>query len=194
MRKLLMAAVRLGNVDFRGPVKFWATEFGWDTRPPDPKALPMWLHARWTSEALYRMWNAGISQVTWWRIQDDPLSRSPYQSGFYTAGGNKKRSFTAFRFPTVAFRSSGGIKVWGRTPAGRRGTVGIFVRTGGAWRRIGKLSTSPYGIFRRTYRVPYRGTAVQARWNGQRSLGFSLTRVANRSVSPMGCGGTVSCR
>jgi len=193
MHRILRAAIRLGQVKTRGPIGFWATEFGWDTRPPDPKALPMWLHARWTAEALYRMWKAGISVVTWWRVEDDPLAETNYQSGFFTTGGEQKLSFQAFRFPTVGFRTSSGIKVWGRTPFGRRGSVGIFVRRGGAWRWIGTLSTNAYGIFQKTYRVPLRGSAVLARFNGEKSLSFSLTPVRDRSVVPFGCGGTVPC-
>ena len=193
MRRLLEAAVRLGQVQFGGPITMWATEFGWDTKPPDPEALPMWLHARWTAEALYRMWSAGVAQVTWWRVQDDPLAETAYQSGFFTVGGTQKLSLKAFRFPTVGFRTSAGIKVWGRTPLGSPGTVRIYLKVGGTWRRIGTLATNAGGVFRRTYRVPYLGSSVQAHFGTEKSLSFSLTPVPDRTVVPMGCGGAAAC-
>jgi hypothetical protein len=186
MNRLLRAAIRLGHVRGRGTVQFWVTEFGWDSAPPDPKALPMTIHARWTAEALYRMWKAGVSSVTWFRVQDDPMSVSPYQSGFFTASGRRKRSFTAFRFPVVAFRTTRGIRVWGRTPGGRRGTVQLDVRSGGAWRPLGRVGTSTHGVFRRTFGAPYRRGSVRARFRGGMSLPFSLKGVRDRYVEPFG--------
>ena len=84
MRALLLAAKRQGTVVSSGQPLFWVTEFSWDTKPPDPKGVPQRLHARWVSEALFRMWRAGVSAVIWYRLQDDPLRTSPYQSGFFT--------------------------------------------------------------------------------------------------------------
>ncbi len=198
MRRLLNAAVRLGHVRPLGPVGFWVTEFSWDSDPPDPKALPASLHARWVSEALYRMWKHGVSVVTWWRIQDDPLTGpngTPYQSGFYTVSGKAKRSLTAFRFPVVALRRSGRIFVWGRTPAGRRGTVVVELKTGRTWRRLGTLATTSYGIFTRSYTSSATRGYVRARLAGTRtaSLPFSLTYAKDRYVNPFGCGGGIPC-
>ena len=41
-------------------MRFVVTEFSWDTKPPDKTAVPMKLHERWVSEALYRMYQVGI--------------------------------------------------------------------------------------------------------------------------------------
>ena len=193
MRRVLNAAIRLGQIEARGPVGFWVTEFAWDTKPPDPEAVPIMLHARWTAEGLFRIWKAGVSLVTWWRVQDDPLAQTPYQSGLYTVDGRKKPSVQAFRFPTVGFRTTRRIQVWGRTPFGRPGTVGVLLRRQGLWQRIDKLRTSRYGVFRATYGIPYRGSAVMARFEGETSLPFSLAPVPDRVVAPFGCGGYVPC-
>ena len=73
------------------------------------------------------MWRAGVGLVTWFQLRDDPLSRTPYQSGLWFRGGDAlasdrpKRSLTAFRFPFVAFRSRNGVSIWGRAPGGARG-------------------------------------------------------------------------
>ena len=107
MHALLLAAKRQGTVVSNGQPAFWVTEFSWDTKPPDPKGVPQRLHARWVSEALFRMWSAGVSAVIWFRLQDDPLRVSPYQSGFFTTNGQAKYSLEAFRFPFVAFEREG---------------------------------------------------------------------------------------
>jgi hypothetical protein len=193
MRRLLRAAIRLGHVRSRGRVGFWVTEFGWDTRPPDPQGLPMRLHARWVSEALYRMWRNGVGVVTWFRIQDDPLSRSYYQSGFYTASGRPKRSLTAFRFPVVALTRQGGVYVWGRTPLAQSGRVVLEIKAGRHWRRLGGVNANGNGIFARTYRTRARTGYVRARFGRETSVPFSLRYVRDRFANPFGCGGVISC-
>ena len=193
MRRMLRGAIRAGHVRSRGPVQFWATELSWDTAPPDPRGVPTALHARWTSEALYRLWQNGITVATWWRIIDDPFPQGRYQSGFFTASGQQKLSLTAFRFPVVAFRRVGGVYVWGRTPTSGGGRVVVEVRSGGGWRRLGVVRANGYGIFARTFRGGARNGFVRARFGGERSVPFSLARVRNRVVDPMGCGGGAPC-
>ena len=78
MRRLLDAAIRAGTLKSRGPVRFWVTEFAWDTSPPDPKGVPEELHARWVAEALYRMWAQGVSLVTWFLIRDQSCADRPF--------------------------------------------------------------------------------------------------------------------
>ena len=193
MKRVLRAAVRLGHVRSRARVSFWVTEFSWDSRPPDPQGLPSSLHARWTAEALYRMWRHGVSVVTWFRIMDDPMSTSYYQSGFFTVDGRAKRSLTAFRFPVVAFARRGGIYVWARTPYGQRGRLVLSVRSGSSWRLLGTVSTSPHGIISRTFRTKIRSGSVRGRFAGETSLPFSLAYARDRFVNPFGCGGPIAC-
>src|SRR3954469_1433061 len=59
MRRLLLSAHRSGKVRSHGAPGFWVTEFGWDTKPPDPGGVPLTRHARWVAEAMYRMWLSG---------------------------------------------------------------------------------------------------------------------------------------
>jgi hypothetical protein len=196
MQRVLRAAIRLGHVRSAKPVGFWVTEFSWDSKPPDPRALPAALHARWVSEALYRMWRHNVGVVTWFKIQDDPLlgpGSTPYQSGFWTVGGARKRSLTAFRFPTVAFKRSNGIYVWGRSPTSGAGTVVVDVKVGRRWRRLGTVRANASGMFMKTYRTPIRKGYVRARFGGENSLLFSLTPARDRYVNPFGCGGAIRC-
>jgi hypothetical protein len=199
MRRVLVVAERAGNAVSRRKIEFWVSEFAWDTKPSDPLAVPLPLHSRWVAEALYRMWTAGVSLVTWWRLRDDALSRTPYQSGLWFRGGDTltadrpKRSLTAFRFPFVAFRSSRGVSVWGRAPGAA--TRVVIERSGGArWRAVAVLSPNRDRIFRAKLPVARTGV-LRARVEGaaDASLPFSLEPPPTMRVFPFGCGGSIRC-
>ena len=195
MGRLLRAAVRAKHVVSKRRVEWWATEFSWDTNPPDPNAVPRRLHQRWVSEALYRMWRAGISLATWFQIRDSVSSipgEHVFQSGLYfwcatVDCWKPKPSRQAFRFPFVAFTNRKGVLVWGRTPFGRRGRVVIERRAGG-WKQVATMRTDRYGIFTRTLRTAKRGfmRARLVSGQGELSVPFSLKRVPDRPVNPFG--------
>lgn len=198
MKRLLDAAVKQHKVVSRQRVRFWVTEFSWDTDPPDNYyAVPIQLHARWVAEALYRMWTAGVSLVTWYLLRDQPYPSEPAQSGLYFRGGTSlssdraKPALAAFRFPFVAFRERRLILVWGRTPTSSAANVVIERGQGRRWTRLAVLRADRYGIFTRRLPVRASGDLVRARLaNGKGiSLGFSLTRPHDRYVLPFGGGG-----
>ncbi|HXH88714.1 MAG TPA: hypothetical protein VNI55_08930 [Gaiellaceae bacterium] len=192
MRRVLMAGARSGNIVSRGRVDFWVTEFSWDSSPPDPRGVPARLEARWTSEALYRMWRSGVSLVTWFLLRDEPLATSPYQSGLFYRGATLERDRAkparqAFRFPVVALPDSRGVLVWGRTPSGVRGAVIVEQSFKGGWKRLGLLRTDGYGIFQRRYSTSRVGS-VRARLTttGESSVPFGVPPVADRFFHPFG--------
>jgi hypothetical protein len=211
LRRLLTLAQKLGKVQSPGPVGFWVTEFSWDTSPPDPRGVRSTIHARWTAEALYRMWHSGVSLVSWWLVRDKPWQSSPFQSGFYFCGAPttadddlcavpssrdvRKRSFQAFRFPFVAFRRPAGVYTWGRTPFGTPGRVIVEQKAGARWRRLGAVRTDRFGIFQRTWWKAARTGSLRARLaGGERSLAFSLRPVPDRFIElTFGCGGGLPC-
>ncbi len=195
MRALLTAANRAGTIISARAPEFWVTEFSWDSNPPDPKGVPAALHARWVSEALYRMWQSGVNAVIWFRLQDDPLRQTPYQSGFFTASGQPKHSLEAFRFPFVAFRAGSGVAVWGRTPFGKSGSVIIERQAGKGWTSVARLRADRYGIFSRQLSALATTTALRARLVSpvESSIPFSLTVPPPRRTTPFGCGGPIPC-
>lgn len=197
MKAVLDAAYRLRRIQSRRRPLFWVTEFSWESKPPDPRGVPTALHTRWVSEGLYRMWKAGVTLVTWFRLTDEPYPKSPYQSGLYYRdadgdAGRAKPALLAFRFPFVAFREKGGaVLVWGRTPSSRALSVLVEQYDGFGWRRVAVLRANRYGIF--TKRLPLAGRgplrAVQLPGGGERrevSRGFSLTVPPDRVVRPFG--------
>jgi hypothetical protein len=173
------------------------TEFGWDTSPADPGGVPLALHARWVSEALYRSWDAGVSLFIWYRLRDGPATGA-VQSGLWfrceadiACDKPKTRSLQAYRFPFVAFRSRRRVDVWGRAPGGApRARVAIERSRGGKWRRVKRLRSDSTGIFRARLRGPRKGS-LRARLLSSReaSVPFSLKRVRDRRFNPFGSSG-----
>lgn len=193
MRALLTAATRAGRVKAPRGVGFWVTEFSWDTKGPDPRGVPVALHARWVAEALYRMWDAGVSLATWLMVRDQPYPRSSYQSGLYfrgatPAGDRPKPALRAFRFPFVAFRDERGVQIWARTPGGKPGTVIVERKpAGGAWRRVAALRTNRFGII--SAKLPLKSAPsdhFRSRTATDSSVPFSLTQPPDRVVRPFG--------
>jgi hypothetical protein len=192
MKAVLDAGVRLGHVRSTGPVRFWVTEFSWDSDPPDPGGVPAALEGRWVDEALYRMWAAGVSLVTWFGLRDQPFRTSPYQSGLYysgstLAGDRPKPAFTAFRFPFVAFRHSGQIAVWGRTPTSAASDVVVEQNGPSGWHRVTTVRANSVGIFSAVLGATGRGAlrAVMPATHAT-SLPFSLVSPPDRTYQPFG--------
>jgi len=173
VQRLLRASWAAHHIVAQRRPPLWVTEFSWDTKPPDPKAVPERLQARWVSEALYRMWSVGVSVVTWFQLQDDPMSKSSFQSGLYFANGRAKLALRAFRFPFVALPASYGVSVWGRTRTSTRASVVVQQTLGGRWKRVAALTANRYGIFRARLRVPSRGL-LRAVAAGDSSLPFAV--------------------
>jgi hypothetical protein len=192
MRRVLLAAVKAGSIVSSQPVQFWITEFSWDTNPPDPKAVPVRLQARWVAEALYRMWSAGISLVTWFTLRDEPIDQSFYQSGLFFGGpslaaARPKPAFTAFRFPVVGIPIRGGFLVWGRSPLGSASRVIVEQSFKGGWTRLAILRPNQFGIFQKSFRRPAIGS-VRAQLPGrpERALAFGLRRIPDQRFNPFG--------
>ena len=192
MKRVLDAAVAAGHLSTGPAVRFWVTEFSWDSDPPDPGGVPAALEGRWVSEALYRMWSAGVSLVTWFTLRDQPYATSPYQSGLYYAGATfaldrPKPALTAFRFPFVAFSSAAGISVWGRTPRGAAGRVLVQQYGPTGWHRVAVLEANRVGIFTDELRTGAQGP-LRAVFESSdaTSLPFSLVGVPDRAYEPFG--------
>ena len=191
MRSALAAAVRAGHVVSTQRVRFWVTEFGWDSNKPDPCAAPMALLKRWVPEALYRMWANGIDHVNWFRLMDDPMTVTIFQSGlFFTAptidAAKPKPFVEGFRFPFVALRRDNLVYVWAHTPLGRPARVTIQQTFQGGWRAIKKLRTDRYGIVQASLHARATGQFRAILPSGERSLQFSMRVPRDRFFNPFG--------
>ena len=182
MRALLQAGVRVHHVVSDNPVKFWVTEFGWNTNPPRKRAPSLGLAARWTAESLHQMWLSGVSLVTWFLLDDLPPS-SGYQSGLFFRSSSvdlarPKPMRTAFRFPFVAYRHRSTVSVWGRDATSDKELVTVQRRHGkkGAWRTVAHVRSNGFGIFKATVKLKAsEGDWLRANAPGSgTSLAFSL--------------------
>jgi hypothetical protein len=199
MKAVLDEAVRQGRIASTQPMRFWVTEFAWDSNPPDPGGVPLALEGRWVADALHRMWAAGVSLVTWFTLRDQPLRTSAYQSGLYLKGKSfasdiPKPALTAFRFPFVADPAPAKrITVWGRTPTSTAGAVQIEQQEPSSWKRLATLQASPAGIFSGSVassgQGPLRAVFPAAKAT---SLPYSLVSPPDQSFQPFGAQATAS--
>lgn len=204
MAKLLKAAKAAGKIRTkRRSIQFWVTEFSWDSKPPDPGGVPMEILTRWTSEAMYRAWKAGVSKFFWFSLRDWPRSdgtpyRETIEAGLYFRGlsvaqDKPKRNLNAFRFPFVAFGGKRGVSIWGRTPTSTRGNVAVTYRAGGKWKQLTKVKADGDGIFKSFVKTRLARTlgkrktaSVRATYRGQSARPFSLRPVKDYYQPPFG--------
>jgi hypothetical protein len=192
MKTLLDAAVKAGHVQSSNTLRFWVTEFSWDSSPPDPRGVPAALEAEWVSEALYNMWRSGVDLVTWFLLRDSAPDPEHFESGLYQRGSSlandaAKPALAAFRFPFIGQKVKGKLLVWGRTPPGRTGDVVIEEsdENGGNWQPIATVQTNANGIFQQGLGKPH-GKYVRAVIAGELSVPFPEAGTANLDVSPFG--------
>ena len=217
MRKTLAAAKASGNaLTAQSTIPFWVSEFSWDTDGPDPDAVPMKLHARWVSEALYQAWRSGVSFFVWHQLRDRPFPATQYQSGFYFCGSastsddagsrcadsgfmqhdvEKTASVRSYEFPFVAYGGNSHVKVWGRTEDGASHQVLIQRKVKTGWTKVKTLTADTYGIFTLRWRSSDRTHRYRAVAGGSTSNGFSLERPRSFSLpNTWGCGGAFACK
>jgi hypothetical protein len=217
MRKTLAAAKASGNaLTSQSTIPFWVSEFSWDTDGPDPDAVPMKLHARWVSEALYQAWRSGVSFFVWHQLRDRPFPATQYQSGLYFCGKASTRddvggkcadsgfierdvaksaSLRSFRFPFVAYPKNGYVQVWGRTVDGASHSVVIQRKLRTGWTKVKTLTADTYGIFALRWRSADTTHLYRAQAGGSTSNSFSLRRPRRISLpNTWGCGGPFPCK
>ena len=155
MKRLLDAAVRAHHVVSKQKVRFWVTEFAWDSQPADPKGVPARLNARWVSEALYRMWLNGVSLVTWIQLRDEPFTTDTFcQCGLWLARHRRARNRQAEALITGVPFSFRGVHPHGRHdvvlgPDARLEALGPGDRAelDSWWVRVSSVRSGANGIF-----------------------------------------------
>ena len=169
--RALDALARRGKLPRRLPL--WITEFGFQTRPPDPifgvtlrRAASFMDISEWIA---FR--NSRVASYSQYTLNDDqpkssgkPIQRwSTWQSGLRFADGRKKpRVYGAFRLPFLV-RSLGADAVelfgGGRGGAGATARIEAKVR-GGRYRSVANVPVNEAGYFRRIVRLKgaYRQT------------------------------------
>ncbi len=200
LQTLLKAADRAGRIKGSSqPTELWSTEFSWDSKPPDPGGLAMPILCRWTAEALYRSWRAGMTHFFWYSIRDGPYeperpSSETLQAGLFFRGptvvqDEPKRVFYAFRFPFVAYPRKRSLFFWGRTANSKPARVEIQLWKRGRWHRARVVRANKVGIFHGLIHSRYGGKETgraRAVYGAQRSVPFSMRPVPDFPQPPFG--------
>jgi hypothetical protein len=147
LTKVVKAGLAAGTVLPHKAKPLWVTEFGYDSKPPNPSAVSTATQAKWLQEGFYTFWHEGASAALWYLVRDQtPPYDVNYFSGVYFRNGKKKPSFTAYRFPFVVMNTSNSAaQVWGITPVG--GTVKVQFKTAGGWKTLKRLSAGANAVF-----------------------------------------------
>ncbi len=170
LTRILRAAERSGRALPRKRHRVWVTEVSYDSKPPDPQAVPLVRHARWLQETFYLLWRQGVDTILWFQVRDSAAleTQATNQSGTFFRNGASKPAAQAFRFPLVAERAGRGrLRVWGRAPAA--GSLRIERRHGSAWRLVRTIRVRRHGTFLVRI-VAHRGSYLRARVAGESSL------------------------
>ena len=80
---------------FHRAVPVWITEYGHETKPPDPHGVSFATQAKYAVQALNIAKNDPNVQMFIWFVFHDSAG-NPWQSGLYTAGGAQKPAYDAF--------------------------------------------------------------------------------------------------
>jgi hypothetical protein len=158
----------------RHPV--WATEFWWESDPPDGfQGVPLRKHARWIQEAQYLLWRQGASAAIWLLLVDVPLGPdgiAEQQSGIFFVDGREKPGFTAFRFPLFVERiSERRVKAWTIPPV--TGQLEMQIHAGNGFETVEAKSGKGGRPF--TMKLTARGRSkVRAAVAGETSLTYTV--------------------
>lgn len=184
LRAIVRRAVATRRALPARPKPFWATEIWWDSRPPDPRGVPVRRQARFLGEAAYELWRQGVSAMIWWFLRDQASGTAGFaatqQSGLLYRDGAAKPAYREFRFPLVARREADGrALLWGKAPSA--GPVTLERRRSGGWAPLARATAGPSRVF--LVRVAAAGRLqIRARQADEASLPARLATGKGRSV------------
>ena len=175
--RVLRAGERAGSVSPGGRHEFWATEFWWESDPPDQfDGYAPERQARYIAETLFQVWEAGGSAAFLLQIRDDAYDPArpsdSLQSGVYGLDGTAKPALQAVRFPFVVESRRRGALAWGIAP--RSGRIEILTGRGEPSERVATVSGKAGSVF--TVPIDSSRGSFQARLGNAQSLAYELKR------------------
>jgi hypothetical protein len=139
-----------------GPKRIWLTEYGYQTRPPDPFGVSPTRQAAYIGQAALRAYEEPrVDMLIQYLYRDEPtLAR--FQSGLVYLSGRVKPALQAFRLPFAQVSRTGlRTVVWGQLRGGPgRQPYRLEQYRDGRWATVGgTLLTGVAGFFKRTVRA-----------------------------------------
>lgn len=177
--RTLRFAERHRTIATRGRHPVWATEFFWQSNPPEDSqwAFPVRTQSRWVQEAFYLLWKNQVSTGIYFQLVDDPFQGvfdPGLQAGLILEDGTPKPSFQAFRFPFVMeHKRKSRAVAWTIPPAS--GAVTIEKSRGGDWKAVKRIRGRSGRPAVTKLAVRGRGT-FRASVGGQQSLGWRYSK------------------
>jgi hypothetical protein len=128
----------------------WITEFGFQSRPPDPYATPIGKIPGFMGEAEYIAYkNRRVSSYAQYPLVDDAGRVAGFQSGLRFHNGKKKSGvFAAFQRPLFARYSGSRVELFGGVRVAGGGSVTLQTRVGkGKWTTLRDANLNSRGYF-----------------------------------------------
>jgi hypothetical protein len=163
LRATIDALARRGKLPRRLPI--WITEFGYQTKPPDPlQGTPLKRAAAFMDESEWIAFrNPRVATYSQYTLLDDPpragsgpLRWSSWQAGLRFINGKRKpHVYDAFSLPVfVRTLSANRVEIFGGRRALSSGTAQIESKVSGAsYRSLGTAEVGQTGYFRRVLKV-----------------------------------------
>jgi hypothetical protein len=178
----------------RSGLPIYNTEFGYQSRPPDPFGFPQPLQASYINQAEFQSYvNPNVRSADQFLLEDAPPYTqfpansyqywSSFQTGLMQRDGSAKQAFGAYRMPIFIpgarrfFPAT--FRVWGAVrpaPNGSQQTVQVQYRgnaRGAKWRTVKTVKTrNAHNYVDTRLRIARTGT-VRLRWAGPGGVLFS---------------------
>jgi hypothetical protein len=150
LKRSMDLAARRGRMP-RGRSIF-LTEYGIQSRPPDPRAVTLRTQARWLNQSERLVWrDRRIKSTAQYELLDVP-EREQFNTGLHAASGARKPAWAAYRISlTATRRGRRSVEIWGwLKPGSGRQVVEVRARRRGRhpYRVVRRVRTSPRGMFR----------------------------------------------
>ena len=150
LKRSMRLAARHGRMP-RGRSIF-LTEYGIQSRPPDPFGASPRQQARWLNQSERLVWGDRRVKSTAQYELFDARASEQFNTGLRTARGARKPSWGAYRISVTAIRRGRrGVEIWGwLKPGSGRQVVEVRARRRGRhpYRVVRRVRTNPRGMFR----------------------------------------------
>ncbi|HEX3616221.1 MAG TPA: hypothetical protein VHU61_06770 [Solirubrobacteraceae bacterium] len=160
LERIMDAAVAARTVLPQAHKPIWVTEFGYQTKAPNPYGEKLSAEALWQEEAFYEAWKEGVSVFLWYLIRDWPGANyiDNWFSGVYTYNDAPKPSYLSYKFPFVVVKDGAEAQMWGMSPAGA--ALSVQEQVGGSWRTIKVFHPAFDSVFTAKMKLPSKKSVV----------------------------------
>ena len=151
-------------------LKIWATEFGWETNPPERTAfgIPTYLQARYIAEGYDLLDATGRVSIGVSYVLTDPTQPADFQSGTFFSNGKPKPSYYAYQrmisTSSTKVRRGQAISIYAKANTDPRRTAIMYSTNGYTGWRVLPGARRADGSIRRSLRMTR--TLYFATWDG----------------------------